>query len=194
MAMRKWMIVGAVLLGAGLAATSAVAPAQPPGRGGKGGKGKDADFAKDQDTFHYLLDHRKEIRRTVTKVEKGVDTLTESDNAAVAGRIVEHAEAMHRRVKDRRPIHLRDPLFAELFRHADKIVMVVEKTPKGVRVKETSDDAYVAKLIQAHADVVSKFIANGHEEVRKNHPVPERGPGETKSSGATAPATKTDPQ
>ncbi len=39
---------------------------------------------------------------------------------------------------------------------------------------ESSDDAYVARLIQAHADVVSRFISEGYSEVRKNHSIPER--------------------
>jgi hypothetical protein len=39
-------------------------------------------------------------------------------------------------------------------------------------VIETSNDSHVAKLIQAHAEVVSKFIENGPAEVRRNHPVP----------------------
>jgi hypothetical protein len=44
-----------------------------------------------------------------------------------------------------------------------------------VRVIETSQDAYVVKLLQAHAEVVSAFIANGHAEMMKNHAVPPRG-------------------
>ena len=52
--------------------------------------------------------------------------------------------------------------------------MTVEKTAKGVKVAETSTDPYVARLIQAHAEVVSQFLANGHAEVRKNHPIPPR--------------------
>jgi hypothetical protein len=50
--------------------------------------------------------------------------------------------------------------------------MTYEKTEKGVKVKETSDDPKVVKLIQGHARVVSNFIQNGYEEVRKNHPLP----------------------
>ena len=73
-------------------------------------------------------------------------------------------------------IHLRDPLFAEIFKHYDKVSMKVEKTDKGVKVTETSTDPYVAKLIQAHAEVVTKFIEKGHEEVRRNHPVPPKEP------------------
>ena len=54
------------------------------------------------------------------------------------------------RVKHGRPIHPRDPLFAELFRYADRIDARHELTPGGVPVVETSDDLYVAKLLQAH--------------------------------------------
>ena len=39
---------------------------------------------------------------------------------------------------------------------------------------ETSKDAYVVKLLQAHAEVVSAFLANGMSEMMKNHPVPSR--------------------
>jgi hypothetical protein len=75
-------------------------------------------------------------------------------------------------VKEARPIHQRDPLFREIFRHTDQIEAQYERTPKGVRVVETSRDPYVVKLIQAHAQVVSAFIANGRSELMKNHPVP----------------------
>jgi uncharacterized protein len=52
--------------------------------------------------------------------------------------------------------------------------MAHEVTEKGVKVTETSTDPYVAKLIQAHADVVTNFIANGRAEAMKDHPVPAR--------------------
>jgi hypothetical protein len=149
--------------------------AQPPGKGpppGKG-KGKDKAFAADQDGIHFLLANGKDIKRTVKETKNGVETVTESEKPVVAKRIQEHVAAMHVRVKDGVGIHLRDPLFVELFKHYDQIVMTVEKTPKGVRVTETSDDPYVAKLIQAHARVVTKFIENGHDEARKNHAPPD---------------------
>lgn len=38
---------------------------------------------------------------------------------------------------------------------------------------ETSDDPFTARLIEAHANVVSLFVKNGHAEVRKNHAAPE---------------------
>ncbi|HQR05321.1 MAG TPA: hypothetical protein PLN21_00795 [Gemmatales bacterium] len=81
---------------------------------------------------------------------------------------------MHKRVKDGRGIHLRDPLFAAIFRNTKSITMNVEQTEKGVKVVEISTQPYVAKLIQAHAEVVSKFVELGHSEVQKNHPVPDK--------------------
>jgi hypothetical protein len=52
--------------------------------------------------------------------------------------------------------------------------MEVADTDKGVRVRETSADPYVAKLIHMHSEVVSRFMENGYEEVRRNHAVPSR--------------------
>lgn len=153
---------------------TAAVPGQPPG---KGKRGADPSMQADMVVFHYLLDNRQDIRRTVKVLEDGVETLTESDRAEVAKKIQEHAEAMHKRVKEGKGIHLRDPLFAEIFRNYDKVSMKVEKLEKGVKVTETSKDPGVVKLIQAHAQVVSQFIEKGHEEVRRNHPIPQKMPG-----------------
>jgi len=138
------------------------------------GPGSDPAFAADRDLFHDLLEHRADICREVKKTNHGVETLTESDKPEVAAVIQKHVASMEKRVKDKKPIHLRDPLFAEVFRHADQIKFVYEKTEKGMRVTETSDDPYVARLIQAHAEVVSLFVKKGFEEVRRNHNLPSK--------------------
>lgn len=124
--------------------------------------------------FHFLLDNRAAIVRTVKEVPGGIESVTESKDPAIAAKLREHVEAMHARLKERRPIHARDPLFAEIFRHADKITMVVTPTKSGVRVRETSDDPYVARLIRAHAAVVDRFLSEGRSEMRRDHPVPPR--------------------
>lgn len=93
---------------------------------------------------------------------------------AVAAKIREHVRAMEARLRKGRPIHRRDPLFAALFAHAKHIRMQVEETANGVRVHETSADPYATKLIRAHAAVVSRFLAEGWDEVQRNHEVPPR--------------------
>jgi hypothetical protein len=159
-----------------LATTSIAAWAQPGGgccRGQRGGMQSEA-HQKDTLLFHYLLDHRDEITRTIEELPDGVLTVTESDSPEVAAKIQEHVESMYARVGETRPIHVRDPLFAEIFRHADAIDMSMEKTDKGVRVRETSKDPYVAKLIKAHAEVVTRFLENGRPEMRRDHAVPAK--------------------
>ena len=148
-----------------------------PGQGPPGGRGMmmgDAAHAADMQLFHQLFEHRAEINRQVTLREDGIETVTESKNPEVTRLLQTHVASMLARVKEGRPIHQRDPLFVELFKYADQIAVTHEPTAGGVRIVETSKDAYVVKLLQAHAEVVSAFLANGMSEMMKNHPVPPR--------------------
>ena len=148
-----------------------------PGRGfGRGpggpGHGHDERHEADHDLFHFLLTNHEQITRTVKNLDDGVETLTESEDPEIAEKIQEHVKWMEWRVEKTKPIRMRDPLFAELFKHTDKIKMQREETRKGIRVTETSSDPDVARLIQAHAEVVSKFVERGFAEAMKNHAVP----------------------
>lgn len=147
-------------------APASSAPASPPQRR--------LTHAEDRELFHGLMRRRAEIKRKVKQLDNGVETLTESDSPEVARWIQQHVASMSRRVEQGDPIRMRDPLFRAIFRHADKIRMRSERTAKGVRVIETSDDPYVVKLIKAHAEVVTGFVKNGFAEARRNHPVPAR--------------------
>jgi hypothetical protein len=153
----------------------------PPGARGEGlpgsaipGAGRDERHEADRDVFHFLLSHHEKIVRTVKELPNGVETLTESKDPEVAARIKEHVSWMAHRVEKTLPIRMRDPLFAELFRHTDKIKIAHVDTDDGVKVVETSDDPRVVQLIQAHAKVVSGFVERGFAEAMKNHPVPSR--------------------
>jgi hypothetical protein len=147
-----------------------------PGPHGMMGGGRHHDGAghhQDMQGIHALFAHRSEIRRTVKEISGGVEAVTESETPAVAAQIQEHVASMYRRLEERRPIHARDPLFAELFRNADKITMKIEHTAKGVKVRETSTDPRVVRLIRRHAEVVSAFLANGHREMMRDHALPD---------------------
>jgi uncharacterized protein len=150
-----------------------------PGRGqgmqarGLGAEQHDERHEADHEVFQYLLTNHEKIKRTVKELSNGVETLTESDSPELAAKIKEHVVWMTVRIKEANPIRMRDPLFAEIFNHTDKIKMHHEDTDKGVRVTETSEDPMVAELIQAHAKVVSGFVERGFAEAMKNHPVPD---------------------
>ena len=155
-------------------------PGQGQGQGAGQGMGMgrgmmhDAGHQADMALFHQLLDNGSKIRRQVTNRPDGVESVTESDDPVIAKAIQSHVESMAARVKEARPIHQRYPLFREVFAHASQISMTYEPTAKGLKVVETSTDPYVVKLIQAHAEVVTAFIANGRAEAMKNHAVPAR--------------------
>ncbi len=159
-----------------LAAAEETTVTQGPGRGRGMGRGPDSAMRADQDVFHYLLEHHAKIERHVVNLDDGVETLTESEDPAVAAKIQEHVASMHRRVQEGRGFRFWDELFVALFRDYEKIAMTVENTEKGVRVKETSTDPRVARLIQSHARVVSLFVKHGFDEAHKNHPVPTDSP------------------
>lgn len=149
-----------------------------PGAGQAAPHGQDDRHAADRDVFQFLLKNHDKIKRTVRELPSGVETLTESDTPEIAAKIKEHVQWMEKRIEKSQPIRLRDPLFAELFKHTDKITMIHQDTPKGVRVREISSDPYVVKLIQAHAKAVSGFVERGFAEAMKNHAVPASEPAE----------------
>jgi hypothetical protein len=148
----------------------------PQGQGPIGkGKGQDKAFAADRDTFHFLLTNHMAITRKVKKLDNGVETVTESDKPEVAKKIQEHVPAMYERLKSGNGVRYWDPLFAEAFKHGKKMRMEIANTEKGVKVIETSLDAEVVRIIQAHADVVTRFVEKGFDEAHKEHPLPAKG-------------------
>jgi hypothetical protein len=168
-------IAWGLVLTVGMSIAIAAQGGPPPGKGQmRGGMMHDAQHDADMAVFHALIDNRQKVERTVIRLADGIESVTESDDPAVKNLIQTHVTAMYDRVKEKRPIHVRDPLFREIFANADKIVMKHELTPRGIKVVETSADPYTVKLIQAHADVLDLFIRNGRSEMMKNHDVPAR--------------------
>lgn len=139
--------------------------AQPP-RGGM-------MMGGDMGTIHSLFDERERITRTVKKLPDGVETLTESEDEKVRKLIREHVGAMYQRMARKQPIRMWDPLYAELFRNADKIKFEMQNTAKGIRVVETSTDPRVARMLNAHAEGVTEFLKEGMAAMHKSHPVPD---------------------
>ena len=116
-------------------------PRGGPGAGAKGQHGKQHGRhhggggrgmgAADGKLIHFLFDYRQQIRRTVTNLPNGVETLTESENPEVAKVLQSHVASMDDRMDTGRPIHLRDPLFRALFANRHKVTRTVVNTPKG---------------------------------------------------------------
>ena len=120
-----------------------------------------------------LMQHQK-IDRRVENLENGVKTWTTSGDPQITVAIQKHVRQMHERIKEKEPIRQMDPLFREIFDHADKIEMQIEDIENGVVVTETSDDPQVVKLIQQHANrAVSEFVEHGMQRAMQPTPLPE---------------------
>lgn len=171
MAMSIGLVIAAVvgLATAVVARPGGGAPTQHGMCGGGMGMGPGGGHGGDMSGIHALFANRDQIHRAVTQIEGGVRTTTEADAPAVAAQLREHVQAMYARLKEGRPINGRDPLFAALFEHADKIQVTIENTPKGLTVTETSDDPAVVALVRRHAEVVGLFIEKGMHEMMRTH-------------------------
>lgn len=139
--------------------------------------------SSDRATIQNLIDNREYIQRTVEKTTRGIKTHTWSQQKQVSDWIVEHVNAMKKRMEDGNRIRQRDPLFVAAFDHAYLIDdFVVEKQTNGVKVTQTSRDRCTVDILHSHSEVVSGFIEHGRYEVRRNHPVPSSCPAVTPGS------------
>ena len=157
-----------------IALTALLASCAAPTAGSRVSEAEPGSIAYDRDVFQTLLGNHESIRREVKEIPNGIEATTESDNAEIAELIQDHVAAMKVRIEHGGRLRQWDPMFVAVFDHADKIRMEYEKTPKGMKVREVSDDPYVARLIQAHAKMVSGFAARGVEESKLAHEPPAR--------------------
>ena len=138
------------------------------------GKGMMHGNMADMMDIRFLLFNHQKIKRSVRRLPNGVETVTSSEDDAVAAKIQVHVKAMYERLQKKQVIRPMDPLFVALFENADKIDLKFTELPDGILVKETSKDPYAVKLIHAHADAVDRFVKEGMSAMMRMTPAPER--------------------
>ncbi len=153
---------------------TAATPATRPSPQGRGmGMGMGMGNGGPMKFIHALLDAHLKISRLVKEIPGGVETLTTSDDPAVARTIVAHVHQVHDRMQAGQPIRMWDPLFVELFRHRSEIKMEIADVPGGVKVITTSQNPQVTLLIRQHATRgVDEFVAQGWDRVHKPTTLP----------------------
>lgn len=127
----------------------------------------------DQSVFHRMLEHHDALHRELEHIEGGIRAVTTSDDPEIAALIRDHVPAMHQRLEENFTLRRWDPLYVEIFENRDKIHMDVDLLPNGVRVVETSEDPYVARLIQAHGEAVNAFVQQGFQAAQQPAPMPK---------------------
>jgi hypothetical protein len=137
-------------------------------------EGMGPEMMEDMRPIRTMLMNHEQIDRRVEDLPDGVKTWTTSDDPEIAEAVQTHVRQMHERMKEKKPIRQMDPLFREIFEHADQIEMEIEDLKNGVLVIETSEDPEVVKLIRQHAHrAVSEFAEQGMERAMQPTPLPE---------------------
>lgn len=137
-------------------------------------EGMGPEMMKDMQMIRKMLMNHEKIDRQVDNLENGVRTRTTSPDPDMATAIQVHVRQMKKRIEEQQPIRQMDPLFREIFKHADRIEMEIQNLENGVLVIETSEDPQVVKLIQQHANrAVTEFAAQGMKRAMQPTPLPE---------------------
>lgn len=118
-------------------------------------------FQADMRTVHELLAAHEQITRTVTLLENGVQTLTESDDPQVAAYLKEHVASMDERLGTGEVFNVMSSTIPTIFEHADRIHTEIEETETGVLFIQTTDDPELVSVLQAHAAEVSELADEG---------------------------------
>jgi protein tyrosine phosphatase (PTP) superfamily phosphohydrolase (DUF442 family) len=130
--------------------------------------------AQDRDVWVQLLTDHAKIHRKVVHRQEGdlgiVEATTESEDPAVAAKIIDHAKAMQTRMKAGAQVRIWDPVFKDLFAHHAKASIEVTPTDKGVKIVESSRDPETINLLRSHAMGVSDSVRRGHEAGSRETP------------------------
>lgn len=109
------------------------------------------------------------ITRRVINLPDGIETVTESDDPALAEVIVSHVVGMIGRVEDNNDpkVVIQSPTLDILFENRDLITTVLEPTETGIKVIQTSADAATVAALQKHAAEVSAMAERGMRAVHE---------------------------
>jgi len=138
---------------------------------GSGGGGPMMSY-EEMETIHSLFYSKNFINRTLTETARGTETRTSSSDEQVANWIKRHVSAMKKKVENKEPVRLMDPVFYALFQHADEIEMRIAEDRDGVTVWTDGTTRCAVALAKAHAKVVTGFINSGFDAMHTTHEVP----------------------
>jgi hypothetical protein len=136
-----------------------------PRRMGRGPVGlltqQDEHSAEDMGVTMNLVHANTVIDRTVTRLPNGITTLTESSDPGIAQDIQVHVARMTARLNEGQEFNLFSTTLPIIFDKASDITTVVDYTPGGARVTQTSADPVAVQALQAHADEVTELVKEG---------------------------------
>jgi len=141
------------------------------GKGQGNGSGGQGNHAK-MENARTLVHNHESIERTVEEIPGGVRTVTTSTDVEMVAVLYAHVAEMKGLLESGGHVRRWDPLFVEIFDHADEIDMEIQAIENGLEVTETSENPRVTQLIRAHANKISEIAAQGPTAAHQPTPVP----------------------
>lgn len=133
------------------------------GRGRGRGMMGDSTAGAVMPIVHDLMTNHQKLRRTVTVLPNGVRTVTESDDSSMVAQLQAHVATTGVLMARSQDLNVppASPTLRQLLARGATVTRVVEHTPKGVIVTETSTDSTSVALLQAHAAEVTELVNRG---------------------------------
>jgi len=167
-------VAGIALVVSALGSAGVAQQGMGSGHGMRGGhgmmamlQGVDTTHAEVAELRDLFMNHRQ-ISRTVTNLPDGIRTVTEADDPDLAAVIVSHVVGMNARVQEGLDpqIGIQSPTLDVIFANRDLIDTVLEPTPTGIVVIQTSSDPETVAALQTHAAEVTDMVNHGMRAVR----------------------------
>jgi hypothetical protein len=138
------------------------------GASGTMGMPHDSAAAAQMSVIRELMLRHELIKRSVTNLDNGVRTVTESDDARLSGLIRKHTIEMTARVAagDDPTLPMESTALRTIFRNRDRIRTRVDTSAAGIVVEQTSDDSLTVAALQQHAAEVSALAREGMAAMR----------------------------
>lgn len=122
--------------------------------------------AVEHEAIWSLLDSHETITRSVEEIADGVKTTTTTSRPELVAVLRAHVRQMAGRLEKGQPVRVWDPVYRDLFRHADEIKIDIQDIDGGVVVTETTANPAVVPVIRAHAQKVTQMAQRGHAAAR----------------------------
>ena len=137
-----------------------------------------------KETIHGLFDAHKKISRHVEETEDGYRSVTTSDDPEAVKMLQEHVSQMEGRMMDGRMVRGWDPAYVEFVNHYEDVTIDITNLENGVSVVAVGKTEEAKKILQNHAQIISKFVDKGWAEHDVIHPAVASESGKEADGGA----------
>ncbi len=126
--------------------------------------------AEQQENIRRLAAAHARIVREVVLTDTGYEATTTAREEDLTRMLRSHVDYMKRRMASGARVRRWDPAFEEMFQHHRDLRVTVEDVEGGLKVVVAGTTPEAVAVARNHAAIVSGFVREGPEAVRRPHP------------------------